>query len=351
MLSLYFHPSIKQTMNWKLLAIPVSIIPFILIALTFNIKLEELFAVGLFPFMGAALAISAKLFMQGLKFNYLAKKFLGHVDASWKIISVRIGSEFVTSTTPSFVGGELVRIVWLKKRGIPAGKATWVTIMEIVTEVLVAGIFALMAAVFAFINGAYVIGIAIVAISLPVTTMWSVLFFLSYKRTFQVPIWMAKIAKRVGKVRASKYIDKTNLWMNEICEMSRQSLHDEKVKKAFLVSMVFSAFTWMFYGISFMVIANGAGYFITIFDSLLAAMASNAIGNIPVTIGGSGLTEFGIWAYLGHLNSLTFEAAKNSIQWNIVIAWRIATYHVTLVISWILLMKIVYPRAQKTKIA
>jgi len=334
-------------MNWKLLAIPVSIIPFILIALTFDIKLEELFAVGFIPFVGAALAIVGKLLMQGLKFNYLVKKFLGNIELPWKTISVRIGSEFVTSTTPSFVGGELVRIIWLKKKGIPTGKATWVTIMEIVTEVLVAGIFALTSAAFAFFNGALIIGIVIIAISLPVTAIWSGLFFLSYKRTFQIPPWIEKSVKKIGKERASKYIDKTNQWMEEVCEMSRQSLHNKLAKKAFVVSMMFSLFTWVFYGVSFMVIANGAGYFIGFLDSLLAAMASNALGNIPVTIGGSGLTEFGIWAYLGNLNSLTFEPTKDSIQWNIVIAWRIATYHVSLVISWILLMKIVYPRTKK----
>ncbi|HSB56626.1 MAG TPA: lysylphosphatidylglycerol synthase transmembrane domain-containing protein [Nitrosopumilaceae archaeon] len=338
-------------MNWKLLAIPVSIVPFILIAFTFNIKLEELFAVGLIPFVSAALAIVGKLIMQGLKFNYLVKKFLGRVEVPWKTVSVRIGSEFVTSTTPSFVGGELVRIMWLKKKGIPTGKATWVTIMEIVTEVLVAGIFALTSAVFAFFHGAYAIGIVIIAISLPVTAIWSSLFFLSYRRTFQVPSWIERTAKKASKERASKYIEKTNQWMKEVCEMSRQSLHNKQAKKAFVVSMIFSVFTWIFYGISFMVITNGAGYFIDFFDSLLAAMASNALGNIPVTIGGSGLTEFGIWAYLGHLNSLTFEPTKDSIQWNIVIAWRIATYHVSLVISWILLMKIVYPRTKKAEIS
>jgi len=61
--------------------------------------------------MSAALAIVGKLLMQGLKFNYLVKTFLGHIEVPWKTVSVRIGSEFVTSTTPSFVGGELVRII------------------------------------------------------------------------------------------------------------------------------------------------------------------------------------------------------------------------------------------------
>jgi hypothetical protein len=338
-------------MNWKLLALPVSIIPFLIIAITFNVSLANLLAIGIIPFVAAALVMACKLLTQGLKFNYLVKKFLGPVDVNWKTISVRIGSEFVTSTTPSFVGGELVRIMWLNKKGIAVGKASWVTIIEIVTEVLVAGLFAITAAVISFVYGAYVIGITILAVSIPVTGVWSTLFFLSSKRTFQVPKWASRIAIRVGKERSMNYIDKTNLWMTEICDMSRQTLHDKKIKKAFVVSIIISVFTWSLYGLSFMIIASGAGYTIDFFHSLMATMASNAIGNLPVTIGGSGLTEFSIWAYLGHLNTLTFEAAKNSLQWNIVIAWRIATYHVSLVISWLFLMKIVYPSIKSTKTA
>ena len=336
-------------MNWKLLAIPVSIIPFVIIATTFNVSFANILAIGILPFVGASIAMACKLFTQGLKFNYLVKKFLGPVDVNWKTISVRIGSEFVTSTTPSFVGGELVRIMWLSKKGVPVGKASWVTIIEIVTEVLVAGIFAITAAAISFAYGAYVIGITILAISIPVTGLWATLFFLSSKRTFQVPRLIYKIITRIGKERSQNYIDKTNLWMKEICDMSRQTLHTKQIKKAFVVSVIISIFTWSLYGLSFMIIANGAGYIIDFFHSLMATMGSNAIGNLPVTIGGSGLTEFSIWAYLGHLNTLTFEATKNSLQWNIVIAWRIATYHVGLVISWLFLMKVVYPSIKNAK--
>lgn len=338
-------------MNWKLLAVPVSIIPFLIIAFTFNVSLSNILAVGMIPFAIAAFAMACKLFTQGLKFNYLVQKLVGPVDVNWKTISVRIGSEFVTSTTPSFVGGELVRIMWLNKKGIPVGKASYVTIVEIVTEVLVSGILAIIAAGFSFAYGAYAVGIAILAVSLPVTGIWSTLFFLSSKRTFQVPRWIYNIASRVSKERSTKYLEKTNLWMKEICDMSRETRHNQQIKKAFTVSMIISVFTWSFYGISFMIIANGAGYAIDFFDSLMATMAANAIGNLPITIGGSGLTEFAIWAYLGHLNTLTYEAAKDSMQWNIIIAWRIATYHVGLVISWLFLMKIVYPSIKKAKTA
>lgn len=243
-----------------------------------------------------------------------------------------------------------MRIMWLSKKGIPVGKASYVTIVEIVTEVLVAGIFAITAAAFSFTYGAYVVGIAILAVSLPITGVWSSLFFLSSKRTFQVPSLISKIATRIGKERSVQYIEKTNHWMKEICDMSRETRHNQQIKKAFVVSMIISVFTWSLYGLSFMIIANGAGYAINFFHSLMATMAANAVGNLPVTIGGSGLTEFAIWAYLGHLNTLAYEAAKNSTQWNIIIAWRIATYHVGLVIDWLFLMKVVYPsiKSQKT---
>jgi len=336
-------------MNWKLLAIPVSIIPFLIIAFTFNVSFANILAVGMVSFAVAAFAMACKLFTQGLKFNYLVKKLLGPVDVNWRTISVRIGSEFVTSTTPSFVGGELVRIMWLNKKGVPVGKASYVTIVEIVTEVLVSGILAISAAAFSFAYGAYAVAIAILAVSLPVTGVWATLFFLSAKRTFQVPSLIYNIAKKIGKERSLNYLDKTNLWMKEICDMSRETRNNKQIKKAFAVSMIISAFTWSFYGISFMVIANGAGYAIDFIHSLMATMAANAVGNLPVTIGGSGLTEFTIWAYLGHLNTLTYEAAKNSMQWNIIIAWRIATYHVGLVISWLFLMKVVYPSIKKAK--
>ena len=338
-------------MNWKLLAIPVSIIPFLIIAFTFNVSLANILAVGMIPFTIAAFAMACKLFTQGLKFNYLMKRLLGPVDVNWRTISVRIGSEFVTSTTPSFVGGELVRIMWLNKKGVPVGKASYVTIVEIVTEVLVSGILAITAAAFSFYYGAYAVAIAILAVSLPVTGVWSTLFFLSAKRTFQVPSLIYNLAKKIGKERSLQYLDKTNLWMKEICDMSRETKNNKQIKKAFAVSMIISAFTWSFYGISFMVIANGAGYAIDFIHSLMATMAANAVGNLPVTIGGSGLTEFTIWAYLGHLNTLAYDAAKNSMQWNIIIAWRIATYHVGLVISWLFLMKVVYPSIKKAKTA
>ena len=70
--------------------------------------------------------------------------------------------------------------------------------------------------------------------------------------------------------------------------------------------MSFLLYLGAFYGISFMIIAMGTGYLISAFDSIMAVMGANAIGNLPITVGGSGLAEFGIVAYLEQFRSIQF---------------------------------------------
>ena len=47
------------------------------------------------------------------------------------IISARLAGEFVTQTTPSYVGGKLVKSSIFIKNGVPVGRSAWVTTLEI----------------------------------------------------------------------------------------------------------------------------------------------------------------------------------------------------------------------------
>jgi len=67
-----------------------------------------------------------------------------------------------------------------------------------------------------------------------------------------------------------------------------------------------SLVSWIFYGISFLIIAISVGVTIEFFESIMAVMGANAIGNLPITIGGSGLAEFGIVAYLNNSKPIQF---------------------------------------------
>ena len=334
-------------MNWRLAAIPATLIPILIIAIQFDIKIEDVLAIGLLPFVGAIAAMFVKLGLQGVKFAYITRNYLGSFDSFLKLVGVRVGSEFIKFTTPMFIGAEFIVIYYLHKKGVKPSKSTWIAIMDIVTEVLAMGLLSILAGIIALLNGAYVVAAIILATSIVVTSLWMVMFFLSSKRTFQVPKILASLAQRFGKEKGAKYIDQTNSWMAEVCTMSRENLRTSESKKVFTVSFLISFVSWLFYGISFMIIAMGTGYIINAFDSIMAVMGANAIGNLPITVGGSGLAEFGIVAYLNNLDPFNFDIPEGSLAWDAVIGWRIATYYVPILVTWLLLVKLALSKISK----
>ena len=227
-------------MNWRIIAIPATLIPIFIIAIQFDIKIEDVLEIGLLPFLGAIAAIMIKLGIQGIKFAYISKKYLGKFDSSLKLVGVRIGSEFIKFTTPMFVGAEFIVIYYLHKKGISPSKSTWIAIMDIVTEVFAGGLLSIMAGIIALLHGAYIVGSIILGTSITITTLWLVLFFLSSKKTFQVPSVLSKLVKRFGKEKGEKYIEQTNIWMQEVCTMSRENLRTTESKKVFTISFLLS---------------------------------------------------------------------------------------------------------------
>jgi glycosyltransferase 2 family protein len=334
-------------MNWRIIAIPATLIPIFIIAIQFDIKFEDVLAIGVIPFVLAVIAMMIKLGLQGIKFAYISHKYLGKFDSFWKLTGVRIGSEFIKFTTPMFVGAEFIVIYYLHKKGVPPSKSTWIAIMDIVTEVFAAGLLSIMAGIIALMHGAYVVGTLILGISITITSLWMVLFFLSSKRTFQVPKIFVSLTKQFAKEKGVKYIEQTNSWMKEVCTMSRENLRTSESKKVFTISFLFSLASWSFYGISFMIIAMGTGYIVSAFDSIMAVMGANAIANLPITVGGSGLAEFGIIAYLNNLDPFNLDIPQGTVAWDAVIGWRIATYYVPIMITWLLLVKLALSKISK----
>jgi len=326
-------------MNWRLAVIPATLIPIIIIMIQFDIKAEDVFAIGIIPFTLAALAFMVKLGLQGLKLAYIARAFLGPFDSIKRLTAMRIGSEFIKFTTPMFVGAEFAVIYYMKKKGVQTSKASWVALLDIVTEVFAGGVLSILAGIIALLNGAYLVAAVVLGTSVTVTALWVVLFFLSSKRTFQVPKGLAILITKLGKERGEKYLKQTNGYIEEVCTMSRENLSSPKSKRVFTVGFITSLVSWIFYGISFLIIANSVGYAVEFFESVMAVMGANAIGNLPITVGGSGLAEFGIVAYLNNLDPFNFSIPEQGLEWNAVIGWRIATYYVPIAVTWVLLVK------------
>lgn len=330
-------------MNWRLIAVLVSFLPVILLFIFSPVSVTDIFSVGIAPFIMAVLFSLAKVFLQGFRFKYFVDKFLGYkVSSSFKLISVRIGSEFVTNTTPSYIGGEIVRIAWLNKHKVPAGIAAWITTMEIIADVFVGTILALFAGIIALYNGAILIGTIIILISSFIFGFWLIVVILSAHYNIQLPKVLTKLVRRfLSHERSDKIINYTNSAISDLCTMSRENFNSRRTIKIFFVGMVLTFFAFACLGASFLVLGSLIESDLGLYDSILATAASTELGSLPITVGGSGLTEIGLWAYVSGLNNLPSlnEVLKDS-HLDVIISWRIASYHIPLMIMWLVLMKL-----------
>ena len=302
-----------------------------------------MFAVGLLPFVASAAAGMSKIMLQAYRFKYFIRHFIGHdVSSTGKTISARLAGEFVTQTTPSYVGGEFVRIAWLVKYGVTPGKAAWVTTMEIIADVFVSSMLAFIAGSLALYRGGTVVGIAVILVTIPTFGVWLALLLFSAKRNLRLPSFSQRLIERfVAKEKAERFVSSANAAIADLCKMSRENFNSSRAIKTFAVGMGITFAAYSFQGLSFMLLANAVNSDIGLFESLMATSASTAVANLPITIGGSGLAELGIWAYISNLNGVPDLASLASdSQLNVIIAWRIATYHVPLVVMWIALMKL-----------
>jgi glycosyltransferase 2 family protein len=329
-------------LNWRLLAIPVSVIPLLIMFLFTHVSPSQIFAVGLVPFMISTGSVMGRVMIQAFRFVYFIKAFIGgNVSSTGSILSARLAGEFVTQTTPSFIGGEVVRVAFLTKNGVPAGRAAWVTTMEIIADVLVGTMLAFVAGAVAIYNGGGFIGVTVILVAIPTLVFWLSLVILSTKRNLKLPVFLIKLLKKfISNEKAERIANSTNTALADLCKMSRENFNSSQIVRIFIIGIGMTFIAFVLQGISFLVLANAVGSNIGLFESLLATSASTVISTIPITIGGSGLAELGIWAYISKLNGIpSLNGLAMSSELNVVIAWRIASYHVPLLIMWVALMK------------
>jgi uncharacterized membrane protein YbhN (UPF0104 family) len=108
------------------------------------------------------------------------------------------------------------------------------------------------------------------------------------------------------------------------------------------VGIAITVVAFIFQGLSFLVLTHSVDTYIGVFLSFMATASSTILGTLPITIGGSGLAEWGLWAYINQLNNVSqIGNIVNDIELlNVIIAWRIASYYLPLVIMWIALMRL-----------
>lgn len=330
-------------MNWRLVGILISILPMVLIFSFAPISLNDFFSVGLIPFVISSVFVMAKVLLQAYRFQYFIVKFLGYpVNTTWNTIVARLGGEFITQTTPSYVGGEILRIAWLTKHGVSPGKAAWIATMEIIADVLVGTILGIIAGLIALLNGAVIIGIIIILVSIASFSFWTILLAFSSKKIFQLPNFVTNILLRfVSQERTIKFINYTNTALKDLCIMSRENLNSKQTIKILSIGIGITFLAFLLFAFSFFILSDALNLKINLFDSLLGTNASTQLGSLPITLGGTGLAELGLWAYVSNLSSFpSLNDFLTSPYITIILIWRISSYHVPLIFMWISFMRI-----------
>lgn len=325
------------------MAIAASVVPFLFLFILTPVSPEDVFSVGVIPFICSVGAVMVRILLQAYRFRYFIKHFIGpNLSSTGKIMEARMAGEFVTQTTPSYVGGEIVRIAWLIKKGVSTGDAAWVATTEIIADVFAGTILAFIAGALALFHGGTFIGIVVILVTIPTFSFWFLLVLFSAHRNIQLPHFATRLLQRfLSTERSLRIVTSTNIALSDLCKMSRTHFKSRKSVKVFSVGIAMTFVAFLFQGVSFFVLANAVHEHIGLLESFMATSASTALATLPITIGGSGLAELGIWAYISNLGGIPhFADILNDSQLSVVIAWRIATYHIPLVIMWICLMKI-----------
>ncbi len=308
------------------LGIAISIVILAIVASLFDFNIGMVLSINPFYFLLALTSSLLVLLIQGLRFRFIIDTFTDKGPFKMgESITVRIGSQFVAMTTPAYVGGEVARAAWLTTKGIPAGTALWLPYIEIIFDVYSTGVFSFLAGIIALNDGRVFLGTILTLLSVLMLLLMTLVILLSRSKRLIIPNFMKKIAIRIlGEKRGNSIIEKADTALMDLKEASKITLTRKNIRHLFYISF-YTIVLAILTGSSLFFIAKGLSLNIDLYQSLLAVFASVILGNLPVTFGGAGLAEAGVYYY----SSLIFGVSS----WPMVFAWRLASYIIPLIIT------------------
>lgn len=290
-----------------------------------GVSLAEVLSLGLTTFALAAGVSVTRVLLQGIRFHAVSSGLSEeHRPEGRQSVLVRAASEFVALVSLTYGGDELVRITWLSKRGVESGRAAWIAFSELYFDALVGLSLALVAAAYVWQLGGAPIAVAIVAISAPALLASALVAWYLVKGDPKLPGWMGAFFLRVlGPTLGSRVTTWAERAVVNFSAAARELFSLAGVRTSLAVFLI-TVVIHLLPGIALWIIASAAGTGLSLIPAILTAQAGETLGTLPVTLGGSGLTEAGVALYLNQLLGSQFWAA--------ILVWRITTYHVPLVI-------------------
>jgi uncharacterized protein (TIRG00374 family) len=316
----------KSVLRWVAVGVFLSSAVVIIITIFSGVSWSDLEKLGYLPFGLAAAASVARLFVQGVRFRVIAA---GLADDPKPELSgamiVRMSSEFLAKSTPSEVGGPVLRAAWLSGKGVEGGKALWIGYFELIIEIYVGSGIGLIAGAYAVSKGAVVVGSTIAVIATILIVGHTLVFVVPALRSVKVPHPVFSIfSLLLGAPRA------TALYLRAVVGSLNFSLAARAIMNRGNLSVVVKALGLVILedildGAALWLVLNAAGLKIDIFSATVAAFGVETIAAIPITIGGAGLIEVSLQLYLSSVYGFS--------SWAAIVLWRIASFQVVLAVS------------------
>ena len=316
----------KSVMKWVAVGLLLTSTVVIAISILSGVKFSDLAKLGYLTFALAAGVCASKLLVQILRFRVITLGLAGDPKPNISGLALtRVASEFVSLSTPATSMGLFILTAWLKGKGIDEGKALAICYFQVLIEIYVGAGLALIAAVFAITRGAVALGATIFLVAMVLIVGYTVIFIIPAVKGIRVPHFVFTFSRYlVGGPRADDLylraiVSSLNFSISarEIVKKKNQPVVVKAVGLTIIEDFLVGAALW--------IILNASGLKIDLVSSTLAAYGVVAIAQIPVSIGGAGITELTMKAYL--------TTVYNFSAWAPVVLWRIATYQVLLAIT------------------
>jgi glycosyltransferase 2 family protein len=332
----------KSAIRWSAVGLVVSSSIIIVISVFSGVTVSDLARLGYVPFALAAILSSAKLLVQAVRFRIIVTGFTRDSRPDLSGVAVaRMGSEFVALSTPATIGGEFLRAAWLSGKGVVGGKALWIGYFEVVVDVYVGGALGLVSAAYAFSRGATVLASTILVIVLLLVVGYSVFFLVpAFRGIPRIPRRLFRFAGFfIGWPRAARLEKAVEKGSVNFSLAARAILRREALP-TILYALALTILQAILSGVVLWIMLNAAGLNIDLGSATLVAYGATAIAALPISIGGSGLTEIAVAAYLSTIYRFT--------SWAAIVLWRVASFQVVLGVSGIAFLLLVH-KATRTK--
>jgi uncharacterized membrane protein YbhN (UPF0104 family) len=313
----------RSVIKWVAAGLVLSSAVVIVISLYSGVKFSDFESIGYLTFGLAAAASVARLLVQIVRFRVITRGLAGNpkLDMSG-LASTRVSSEFISISTPASSTGVFLRTAWLAGKGVTGGTALWIGYFEVLIEVYVGVGLGIAAGVYLILEDAVVLGTTIFVIALVLVGVYTVLFIVPARRAIKVPHFVFKVAEYlVGGPRA------TSLYLRAVVgslnfSLSARAILTRGTLPVMLKAVALTIIEDLLGGAALWFVLNAAGLKIDLISATIAAYGVATLAQLPVTIGGAGVSEVTMQAYL--------TAIYGFSSWASVVIWRVATYQVLL---------------------